>query len=117
MTLRLIPDDDDRMSANPEEPRADINAPRLRARPPGQATRWEFREVAGAPAAHEAGPIGGAKRCAPYPLGCGEEVTVLHAIGDDPRRRVCGACQGRANRERVGWAQTADAAPSPRGPR
>ena len=116
MTLRLIPDDDDRMSANPEEPRADINAPRLRARPPGQATRWTFAEVAGAPTAAEAGTIGGAKRCAAPPLGCGaDDVGLLHATGDDPRRRVCGPCQGRINRVVVGYAQDADA--SPRSPR
>lgn len=112
MTLRLIPDDeDDRMSANPEEPRS-ADGPRLRARPPGQATRWEFREVAGAPAPHEAGPIGGVQRCAPPPLGCGAEgVGLLHATGDNPRRRVCGPCQGRINREIIGYPTAADTAP------
>lgn len=116
MTLRLIPDDD-RMSANPEEPRADLgyDAPRLRARPPGQATRWTFAEVAGAPTAAEAGIIGGAKRCKPRTAalpGCDEPATVLHADprSASPERTLCSRCTGDVMRDRVGYPSPAGGA-------
>lgn len=125
MTLRLIPDDeDDRMSANPEEPRVatGYDAPRLRARPPGKATRWTFAEVAGAPAAHEAGPIGGARKCKPTTAtlpGCGEPSSVLHADprSASPERTLCSRCTGDVMRARVGDATATAATPAPRGTR
>lgn len=105
--------EDDSMAANPEPARADLgyeaaNAPRLRRRPTGGATRWTFVEV---DAPREAASAAGPHRCER----CGESAPVLHPIGDDPRRRYCGACQGAANRERVGWAQAAE--PGERGGR
>lgn len=100
MTLRLIPDDDDRMSANPEEPRAGLgyDAPRLRARPPGRPTHWAFVEREGA--ARDAGEVGApAKHCAR----CGEPAPVLHAAPGSIVRSICGKCEGAANRDRIGW--------------
>ena len=104
MTLRLIPDDeDDRMSANPEEPRgdlgyADTTAPRLRARPTGRPTHWAFVEREGA--ARDAGEVGApAKHCAR----CGEPAPVLHAAPGSIVRSICGKCEGAANRDRIGW--------------
>ena len=111
MTLRLIPDDeDDRMSANPEDPRgdlgyADTTAPRLRARPTGRPTHWAFVEREGAaPAVDVPGAV---KRCRTCPA----EVAILHAIGDDPRRLYCGACQGAENRRIIGYAKAAEPEP------
>jgi hypothetical protein len=65
------------------------------------------------------GPVGGeGKKCRDKSLGgCGEPANILHATGDDPRRLYCGACQGRINRERVGWGQAAEPSPEPRGKR
>ena len=92
-----------------DDPRADLGyqpAPAVHptleprtVKPPPGAGHWGIAWIPGE--AREAGAIGGGPHvCAR----CGESCPVLHAIGDDPRRKVCGACSGKANRERVGWA-------------
>jgi hypothetical protein len=93
-------DIDDSMSANPEPARADLGyqvttEPRSR-RPRGdQAGRWEivFREGV---SADPASPVARTCRlCGPVPAG-----TILHSLGDDIRRNVCGPCVGKENRRR-----------------
>lgn len=114
MTLRLVPDDDDSMAANPEPPRKDIGYSgrenRSRYRPTGGDVRWSFVEIDARRATTEAesgGRVGGQLKCAPrdatYP-GCGEPATVLHADprNGEPRRTLCGLCQGAILRERIG---------------
>jgi hypothetical protein len=113
VTLRIVDAD----------PRADLGydattsprGPRLAAGP----TFWKIVEVQGHAPTH-AGTSTPAKvnRCASAPLGCGgEDVGILHATGDDPRRRICGRCSGRVNRERIGWATAAEPGAEPRGRR
>ncbi len=108
MTLRIVPDDeiDDSLAANLEPPRG-------RRLATGQ-THWAIVERPGPAPTATASPT--SNRCASPPLGCGEDgVGLLHATGNDPRRRVCGVCAGRINRDRIGWAQAAE--PEQKGPR
>lgn len=108
MTLRLIPDDDDRMSANPEEPRADLGyatttaprGPRIATGP----THWAIVERPGRAPVDKDAPT--TKTCA----WCKAEATVLHAPAGSITRSICGKCEGDENRRRVG-----DARPSPAG--
>jgi hypothetical protein len=99
-------DIDDSMGANPEpvreDARADLGyqetlAPRSRKPRGDRAGRWvvEFREGAEEPAAPAATPT--CRVCGPVPAG-----TILHSHGDDCRRNVCGPCQGKLNRQRMG---------------
>ena len=101
MTAYGYPDlEDDSMAANPEPARVDLgyreaSAPRSFKPPPG-AGHWGIVWI---PGADRSAPLStGAKKCAECPA----EVAILHAVGDDPRRKVCGDCQGRRNRERMG---------------
>lgn len=108
MTLRLIPDDeiDDRMSANPEEPRDDARAgsyeataaPRSRAKASGP-THWAIVERPGlAPSTAATEQV---TRC--REPGCFNG-GLMHADPRNsfPERVICGWCQGKINRERVG---------------
>jgi len=92
----VIDDEDDRMSANPEAPR---DVPRRRAKPDG-LTHFAIVERPGALPIADARPVTRACR----ECGAGG---VMHA---DPRntipdRVMCGACQGRINRDRMGGPQ------------
>ncbi len=100
MTLRVLPGGDARADLGYDD------APRLRARPAGRPTRWEFIEVDGAPSPTEAGPIGGVRICRT----CRESAPVLHADPQStaPARVLCGRCTGAVLRERIGWAQAAE---------
>lgn len=93
MTLRLIPDDDDSLAANQEPPDLDQ---RRRGRGDKGEGYWRPEWVAG----RHAAAVTPSKVCRE----CREQATVLH---QDPRtthpgRVICGVCQGRANRERMG---------------
>ena len=111
MTLRIV-DDDARTDLGYDATTAP-RGPRIATGP----THWALVEKPGrAPAGAEATATR-RNACAPAPLGCGgEDVGLLHATGSDPRRRVCGPCQGRINRERIGWATAAEPT-DPRGRR
>ena len=94
MTLRLIPDDDDSLAANQEPPDLDQ---RRRGRGDKGEGYWRLEWVQGWP---PIAPAAASKLCRE----CRESATVLH---QDPRtthpeRVICGGCQGRANRERMG---------------
>jgi hypothetical protein len=95
----IADDEDDSMAANPEPPRieagyGDVRGPRRRERP-GEHGRWVIRFVPEDPRRPEPPPA--AKVCEI----CKAEVTILHSLHPDFRRKVCGECQGRANRDRM----------------
>ena len=97
MTLRLIPDEDDSLAAN-QEP-FDLDQ-RRRGRGDKGEGHFAVCWVPGKPAAAASAP---SKICRE----CREPATVLH---QDPRtthpeRVICGGCQGRANRDRMGGPQ------------
>jgi hypothetical protein len=107
VTLRLIPDEpDDRMSANPEGEHEDprgasydaTTAPRSRAKASGP-THFAIVERPGPAPAGTIGTAG--KTCRE----CREPAVILHADprNNQPERVMCGHCQGRINREIVGW--------------
>jgi len=110
VTLRIVDDD----------ARADLGYDATTApRGPRIATGEKFWTVVERDAcrpSEAASPPAKANRCASAPLGCGgDDVGILHAVGDDPRRRVCGKCSGRANRDRVGWAMAKEPVEKGRG--
>lgn len=95
MTLRLIPDDeDDSLAANQEPPDLDQ---RRRGRGDKGDGYWRPEWVAGRPPA----AVKSLKTCRECRA---DDVQVLH---QDPRtthpeRVICGVCQGRLNRDRMG---------------
>lgn len=89
--------------------------PRSTKPPPG-AGHFAITWVPGEPGRPEerGGPVGGERVCRE----CREPAPVLHADprSSHPARVICGGCQGRINRDRIGDARAA-APTEPRGAR
>lgn len=74
----------------------DLDAPRYRTPPRNsKAGHWGVMWVEGVDADRLEH---GLKEC----RDCHEQVVILHAVGNDYRRTVCGKCQGGFNRARMG---------------
>lgn len=78
-----------------DEDEPDLDAPRHRAPPRNsKAGHWGVAWIEGVDSASlEHGP----KEC----RDCREKFAILHAVGNEIRRVVCGKCQGDFNRSRL----------------